>query len=688
MNSANINKILSIYRLIFVFSAVLSVALLVYVVSPFNNVTLSLIANPDVMVSLSGEERPGSELNRTDEKSSVTCDIRQEDLEHFVMCGLKFTLPLESGTNNHVSLNDSDWLVFNITAGSTSESYDEKVTILVKSLYDKNTSNSDKPYDNSQLKFHAVRFTAKGFEIIPLRDLKVETWWEELYEVPYEQAKKDFSDVVDLEVHIKDVPITDVGRYTINITKLEIHSYHLVERKLYAFLAFFWPTLAFVFLIHLVVSRSQQLERISRKAYHDNDTDLYSQYGFERTYQTYRGKPATLYLVKLTNWKTIANHFGPKSAHLLIRSIFEKIHHTNDFSKSIFARLSHDEIVILKVGERPSNYEEASLLHVLNESHVINNIAHLRFNVKVAIVSEDRLPKEHNEPLLKAYRTIDSILNSATNIQAFDKKLDELVKREAYINEQLTLALKQDAFHLLYMPLYDIEGNCVAGAEALIRCSLPSMKSIYPDTYIPIAEKSGLIKEIDFWVIEEAIKTLAKEKNHVPDNFVLSINLSSRELLDTFFIEYLKNVLFAHDVDAKRICIEITETFFVDMHSISYDAIDELRALGCRISLDDFGTGYTSFSHLMNIPIDEIKIDRSFVNKIHQESHFTIVKSIISIAHASGYNVVAEGVEDIAQLEILREQHCGLCQGYLLSMPVPFAQIIKFSHKPEIMFDK
>jgi EAL domain-containing protein (putative c-di-GMP-specific phosphodiesterase class I) len=230
------------------------------------------------------------------------------------------------------------------------------------------------------------------------------------------------------------------------------------------------------------------------------------------------------------------------------------------------------------------------------------------------------------------------------------------------------------------MPIYSASANKVIGVEALLRCRLQGLKDISPEVYISIAEETGLVRDIDLMVIDMALRDFSQF--NFPHDFTLSINLSSKELLDTSFVSHFKRMVNRAEFDFNRLCLEITETFLLDIDTVCIKTIDDFRAMGCKVSLDDFGTGYTSFQQLVNFPVDEIKIDRDFIGGMkNNKGYDAIVNSLISIADAYNYKVVAEGVEDIETYELLVSKGCDFFQGYYFSKPIKLSDIYLMTEK-------
>jgi len=268
-------------------------------------------------------------------------------------------------------------------------------------------------------------------------------------------------------------------------------------------------------------------------------------------------------------------------------------------------------------------------------------------------------------------------------IKWFDKQVQQKIVLKRKISTTLRYALNTYAFTLVYMPIYRISPLRLVGAEVLIRCSEPSMEGIGPDQFIPVAEEFGLIKEIDLWVIEEVFRGLqASRICEANPDFRISINISAEEMNDIEFPRILEALAKRYQVSPNSVELEITETRLIDIDANNIEVLQKIRALGFRLSLDDFGTGYTAFNQLVNYPVDQLKIDRSFITQLHEGSkHAVMVDAILSIASSYQYETVAEGVESQEQLTMLEEKGCDLAQGYFLSKPLKW---IHFIELPEV----
>lgn len=289
------------------------------------------------------------------------------------------------------------------------------------------------------------------------------------------------------------------------------------------------------------------------------------------------------------------------------------------------------------------------------------------------------IPLTNNQHVKMWQKGVEEALSKAkqiTNglpISVFDDDLLSDLSRKEDIEKQLLSCIKDGAFELNYMPLVDATTLQVASIECLIRCLVLRDKGVGPDEFIPIAEQANVIIEIDKWVLDNALFDLAKMTKECGYTGCVSINVSALELYNDSFIEHLCSVCSSHGVEYHRVILEITETSYVKSTQETITMIGSLRDLGFRISVDDFGTGFTSINQLLHYPVDELKIDKSFVDLILlQGDEKKMLKSIIALGHSCGAKVVGEGVETEQQHEYLNSLGCDYLQGYYISKPLTY----------------
>lgn len=259
-----------------------------------------------------------------------------------------------------------------------------------------------------------------------------------------------------------------------------------------------------------------------------------------------------------------------------------------------------------------------------------------------------------------------------SSIQYFDAPILQDFLQKASIENQLKEAIFNNNFCLYFQPQYYTNGEKLRGVEALIRWRNQENKMISPSVFIPIAEKNGAIIPIGGWVIEESIRQYAKWRAEYGVSMIMSINISAVQYKRKDFVNKLMEIIHMYGVNPKEIEIEITESILIDDFADVKGKLMQLREYGIRISLDDFGTGYSSLSYLNGLPIDTLKIDKSFVDRVMTDrSTRIIMESVITMVNKLGYETIAEGVEEEEQLNYMKEIGCHIIQGYYLGKPMP-----------------
>ncbi|MDO8931974.1 MAG: EAL domain-containing protein, partial [Rhodocyclaceae bacterium] len=255
--------------------------------------------------------------------------------------------------------------------------------------------------------------------------------------------------------------------------------------------------------------------------------------------------------------------------------------------------------------------------------------------------------------------------------QFFTPDIDSDARRQLVLENGLRHALERDELFLEYQPQYDIESGHLAGVEALLRWQHPEMGVVSPGSFIPVAEGSGLIVPIGAWVLHAACRQLqAWDAAGLPP-LRMAVNVSARQFFADGFKYEVKRALRASGIAPGRLELELTESLLVRSAAGAIEVLHGLKALGVRLSIDDFGTGYSSLSYLVDLPIDTLKIDQSFVRGLGENpSYGAIVAAIGELAHGLDLKVIAEGVETEAQLDFLRGVYCDEVQGFLLARPV------------------
>ena len=261
----------------------------------------------------------------------------------------------------------------------------------------------------------------------------------------------------------------------------------------------------------------------------------------------------------------------------------------------------------------------------------------------------------------------------------YNSKIKKDVNLKMNIENSLHTALNNNEFSLVYQPILNIKSKKIIGAECLIRWQHPELGMVPPDKFIPIAELNGEINPIGLWVLTQACQKFAMWHKKYNLDF-MAINISTRQLKVSNFVDKVREVLFEYNINPENIELELTEGIFIDDSTVLIDNIFKLKELGIKISIDDFGTGFSNFSYLKRFKIDKIKIDRSFIMALNEESsqHENIIPiSMINLGQDLGLTVLAEGIEDEYQQNFLIKANCPEGQGYHLGKPMPADELEK-----------
>lgn len=281
------------------------------------------------------------------------------------------------------------------------------------------------------------------------------------------------------------------------------------------------------------------------------------------------------------------------------------------------------------------------------------------------------LDNEHTDMAL-AIQQAGIALNEARQslelFKVYSPQTANHIKRENELLEKMQLALERGEFHLYYQPKVHAGYRNLIGAEALIRWHTSDRKIITPEHFIDLAEKNEIIKPMTWWTIKSAAARLARW----PGQLSIAVNICPALLLEDDILSVVVDALEIYGVDPSRLNLEVTEKIMISDQGRMLAQLARLREIGVRISIDDFGTGFSSLAYFRNLPVDEIKIDQSFVkHMLESEKDYAIVKAVIDLAHNFSLKVVAEGVETIAIADRLADMRCDILQGYVFDAPLP-----------------
>ncbi len=268
--------------------------------------------------------------------------------------------------------------------------------------------------------------------------------------------------------------------------------------------------------------------------------------------------------------------------------------------------------------------------------------------------------------------------NGRNNFQFFSRHMNDEIAQRVLLEHELTEAIERDQFELFYQPLVQMEDRQVIGVEALLRWRHPEHGLLSPSEFLSVAEESGIINRIGRWVLQRACQDITRMNRELGRDLSVSVNLSAKQFSDPDLALQVEETLDRHQLSGSRLHLEITESMLLEENRNPIDVLKRLKALGVSLSIDDFGTGYSSLSYLKHFPVDQLKVDRSFVKEIPWDSDdMEITSAIIVLAHKLNLQVVAEGVETEQQLLFLQQNQCDILQGFLFSRPLPFDALKK-----------
>jgi predicted signal transduction protein with EAL and GGDEF domain len=350
--------------------------------------------------------------------------------------------------------------------------------------------------------------------------------------------------------------------------------------------------------------------------------------------------------------------------------------------KDVLARIGGDEFVVIMNDIKEKEYAgelAEQILSVIREPIEVQDY-HLYTTASIGIAIYPDDGQERNEIIKHA----DSAMYHAKdkgkdNYQFYTKQLSLDVQERLDLEQELLRALEKEELILYYQPQYDLHSRKICGAEALLRWNSENLGWVPPDNFISVAEETGIIVNIGYFVFEEACREYMKWEELGLDIGSISINMSSIQFREEDLFERLKRIILDTGIPAHKIEIEITESFIMEYSTTNLTILEDLRNIGCRISIDDFGTGYSSMSYMKKLALDTIKIDKSFIMDLPGDTHDAEVsKAIIALSQSLGYQVIAEGIETEEQEAFLRKYKCDIGQGFYFAKPMDNVTFIDF----------
>lgn len=399
--------------------------------------------------------------------------------------------------------------------------------------------------------------------------------------------------------------------------------------------------------------------------------------------------PFAVFFIDLDNFKNINDSHGHSYGDILLKEVARRL--LSIFSESdLVCRQGGDEFIVIShsCGESEITNLAAEVLQSLASPYYVEN-----YNfVMGASIGVAHYPAD-GDSFETLFSAADTAMYQAKNVKnsfyIFSRELRDKLLETTNIQQALPQALDDGEFSLVYQPQV-LDGQIPVGVEALIRWKNGELGQVPPDRFIRVSEGNGMIIDIGHFVIEQSLYDLSDiNRHHYCQTLALSINVSIRQLQENGFVERLSASLSKYEFPPNQLTLEITEGIFIDDLQYLVPVLHKIRSLGVKLSMDDFGTGYSSLSLLKQLPIDELKIDKSFIDNIATRNEDRLmVLNIIDIAQNLGIKVVAEGIEQAEQSSLLLELGCNLQQGYFYCGPVELDQLIEYCEQSSWRFEQ
>lgn len=433
-------------------------------------------------------------------------------------------------------------------------------------------------------------------------------------------------------------------------------------------------------------------EKIKKLAFSDYLTDLPNRTAFSEKLsdiiQTLRKEETVgLMYIDLDNFKMINDTLGHSYGDELLIDVTDRLKQVMD-ENDFFARFGGDEFIVLTQNiEDIGDYDEKikKIQKVFSYPFVL---AMKEFFVTISI-GVCLAPKD-GKTTQTLIKNVDAAMYAAKGIGKnthcyYDETINNKLMEKIEMQSELRNAIERNEFKVYYQAQIDLNSDKIVGFEALIRWNHPTKGMVAPGEFIGIAEETGLIVPIGRWVLFEACKMLKSCEEKGYEDINIAVNLSPRQFKDADIVQMVHEAIKETGINPNHLELEITESIALEDLEYSIETIEKLKEIGIKFSLDDFGTGYSSMNYLKSLPVSNLKIDKSFLDMVIDDTNDQkIVTSIINLAQALELDVIAEGVESSEQAIFLKAVNCNKAQGYLYSKPIPMEESVQLLEKETI----
>lgn len=390
-----------------------------------------------------------------------------------------------------------------------------------------------------------------------------------------------------------------------------------------------------------------------------------------------------LLFIDLDNFKSINDTNGHNYGDHLLRVFSQLI--TSLFSEhGKVARIGGDEFVLLihdfKTMDEIQNICNIIQHYLVSPFEILDKWIYVTASIGIAT-----FPYDSSSPSelvnFADFAMFQSKLKGKNNYTFFRKDISDFYLRQSQIENELKNSITNKEFSIFYQPQINSNNNKITGVEALIRWKNARLGNIPPSEFIPIAEKNGFIVKLGDWILNKVLSDVCIWQQQKFNFGTVSINISPIQIKESNFKEDLINTCTKYNISPNLLEIEITEGTLIEIYDDKIDTLNDIIKSGIHLAIDDFGTGYSSLNYLTNLPVNTLKIDKSFIDNIKNDKNKAVIKSIVFLSNALNYKIVTEGVETKEQLDLLRDLGCHIIQGYYFSKPLPQSEFMKMLNK-------
>ena len=404
------------------------------------------------------------------------------------------------------------------------------------------------------------------------------------------------------------------------------------------------------------------------------------------------GRRTALYMVDFVRFHEINDTYGMATGNAILTMIATRLQQAFPSGSRCY-RLQADQFAVLGnavPSEEQARQIAASAASLLSAPFSLpGGVINLPARIGLCVDAPDGELQAGAEGALEFAQRADIALHAAKRaarpgISLYNTDIDDRLRTHVIVKQSLRGAIERREFELHYQPIVNIKTGHILAAEALVRWNHPLLGMQTPDSFIPIAEESGLIGPLGEWILHDALRAAALCRTRRQPPLRIAVNVSGVQISDPTFVRSVEAALAHSSIDPHLLEFELTETFLIEHCTETSQALAALRALGVRIAIDDFGAGYSSFHYLRHLPVDSLKVDRSFIRdlKPQADGDISILKAMVAMAQSLGVELVIEGVETPYQRDVLTSIGCEIAQGYLFSRPGPLATLLSRLGEP------